>query len=81
MNTQGVPTPSATNNRLLTPEEAAEFLQVSINTLSMWRSNQRYKLPYYKIGGSLVRYKLEDLIVFAHSNKENISTEQESVIQ
>ena len=65
MHNESASTPSFKNTRMLTPEEAAEFLQVSINTLSMWRSNQRYKLPYYKIGGNIVRYKLEDLYTFA----------------
>lgn len=77
MNKEGTPVSSATKDRFLTPEEAADFLQVSINTLSMWRSNQRYKLPYYKIGGSIVRYKLEDLISFAHSNSITCSAESE----
>lgn len=73
MNTSNdVPTSlSAITNRLLTPEEAADFLQVSQITLAMWRSTQRYKLPYYKVGGS-VRYKLQDLIQFAGSETAGI---------
>ncbi len=78
MNAPISPKSSATNVRMLTPEEAAEFLQISTNTLSVWRSNQRYKLPYYKIGGSLVRYKLEDLIAFAQLNVTTNKTEEEN---
>ena len=59
---------SNTQARLLTPEQAAEFLQVSPATLAVWRCNQRYNLPYYKMGDSLVRYKLEDLEAFASAD-------------
>lgn len=56
------------NNQLLTPEQAAEFLQISPATLAVWRCTKRYNLPYYKMGDSLVRYKLEDLEEFASGN-------------
>lgn len=70
MTNQDMPNISASKDRLLTPEEAADFLQISSATLAMWRSNQRYKLPYYKVGGSLVRYKLDDLIAFTSSTAQ-----------
>jgi excisionase family DNA binding protein len=63
-------------DRLLTPEEAAKYLKVSPSTLAMWRSTQRYKLPYYKVGSSLVRYKLKDLIALAQTKTEETQLSQ-----
>lgn len=51
------------NDRLLSPEEAAGYLGVVENTLSVWRSTGRYNLPYIKVG-RLVRYRLSDLQAF-----------------
>ena len=48
---------------LLTPQEAALYLGISINTLSVWRSTGRYDLPFIKIGGK-VKYRESDLAVF-----------------
>jgi excisionase family DNA binding protein len=41
--------------RLLTTDEAAEFLGVSAGTLAVWRCVARYRLPFVKIGRN-VRY-------------------------
>ena len=41
---------------LLSPEDVAGNLGVSVQTLASWRSNGRYDLPYVKIG-RLVRYR------------------------
>ena len=51
------------NDRLLPPGEAADYLGVVENTLSVWRSTGRYNLPYIKVG-RLVRYRLSDLQAF-----------------
>lgn len=51
---------------LLTPEEASEYLGVSRQTLAIWRCNNRYPLPYVKVG-RYVRYKLSDLAQFVES--------------
>lgn len=56
------------NDRLLSREEAAEFLGVSKGTLEVWASTGRYDLPYIKVG-RLVKYWLSDLITFANSRK------------
>jgi len=55
-------------DRLLTRQEAAEFLGVSKGTLEVWASTKRYGLKYVKIG-RLVKYWLSDLIDFANSRK------------
>lgn len=49
--------------RLLTQKEVAELLQVDEGTLEKWRCNQRYDLPYSKIG-RLVRYRYSDVLKF-----------------
>ena len=48
---------------LLTPAQVAEILGVAVNTLAIWRSTQRYNLPWVKCG-RLVRYKEEDVMAF-----------------
>jgi len=44
-----------TVSKLLTPDEVAELLGVTAQTLAVWRCEQRYNLPYVKVG-RLVRY-------------------------
>jgi predicted DNA-binding transcriptional regulator AlpA len=45
---------------LLTPKEAAEFLEIPAGTLAQWRS-QRRGPPYIKLEERLVRYRRSDL--------------------
>jgi excisionase family DNA binding protein len=54
--------------RLLTTDEAAEFLGVSAGTLAVWRCVARYRLPFVKIGRS-VRYDESDLLAWMESRK------------
>lgn len=55
-------TPAVQDARL--PEnEAAAYLGVKPTTLQIWRSTNRYPLPYIKVG-RLVRYRLSDLDAF-----------------
>ena len=51
---------------LMTPEEVAEYLGVSKETLNVWRCTKRYNLPYVKTG-RLVRYRAEDVTSFVTS--------------
>ena len=51
---------------LMTPEEVAEYLGVSSETLNVWRCTKRYNLPYIK-AGRLVRYREEDVEAFVVS--------------
>lgn len=46
---------STKTNDLLTVEEAAGVLGVTVQTLAVWRSTKRWGLPYVKVG-RLVRY-------------------------
>ncbi len=46
--------------KLLTPDQAAEILGITHHTLAVWRSTGRYSLPYVK-AGRLVRYRETDV--------------------
>jgi predicted site-specific integrase-resolvase len=48
---------------LLTPQEVATRLGISITTLATWRCTQRYALAYVKVG-RLVRYRAGDIEAF-----------------
>jgi excisionase family DNA binding protein len=50
----------------MTPEEVAEYLGISSETLNVWRCTKRYNLPYIK-AGRLVRYRVEDVETFVAS--------------
>ena len=54
------------DDKLLTPKQAAEYLGVKENTLAVWRSVKRYQLPFIKIGRS-IRYRVSDLEQFIKS--------------
>ena len=55
---------------LVKPAEAANILGTTTSTLAVWRSTNRQKLTYVKIGG-LVRYRLSDLEKFIAQNMHN----------
>jgi len=55
----------------LTPREAARYLNVPEATLSVWRSTNRVRLPYVKLGGRHVRYRRKDLEAFITANLKN----------
>ena len=58
------------NNRLLTRQEAADFLGVSKGTLEVWSSTKRYPLPVVKIG-SKAKYRMSDLLNFIEGRTIN----------
>jgi excisionase family DNA binding protein len=53
----------SSKDHLLSRKQAANYLGVTENTLSVWASVKRYNLPYVKVG-RLVRYRLSDLDAF-----------------
>ena len=59
---------------LLTEDEAAKFLNIRPQTLSVWRSARRYDLRYRKIG-RLVRYPLSELRRFVESRTVGAAAE------
>ena len=52
---------------LLKEAEAAQYLGLERNTLSVWRSNGRVPLPFIRIGAR-VRYRMSDLQRFLDDN-------------
>jgi predicted site-specific integrase-resolvase len=54
--------------KLLTRQEAAEFLSIRPQTLAVWSTTGRYALPIVKVGRS-VRYQLSDLQAFIESRR------------
>jgi hypothetical protein len=52
---------------LLTPEQVAQILGVTVKTLAQWRFHKRYPLVYRKIGANLVRYARVDVQAFIKS--------------
>ena len=54
------------NDVLLTTKQAAELLSLSENTLEVWRTTQRYPLPYIKVGRA-VRYSRAACLEFLKS--------------
>jgi excisionase family DNA binding protein len=55
---------------LLTRKQAADLLGCKDDTLVVWKTNKRYKLPYIKIGKN-VRYRLSDILSFIENNTHN----------
>jgi excisionase family DNA binding protein len=55
--------------KLLSPEQVADILGVSKQTLAVWRCDRRYALPYVKVG-SRVRYRPGDVQRFVESRLE-----------
>jgi excisionase family DNA binding protein len=56
-------------SKLNTPEQVAEYLGVSIETLNVWRCTKRYNLPYVK-AGRIVRYRMQDVEAFVASRMQ-----------
>ena len=58
-------------NELLTPQEAADALKLSVHTLSTWRSRHKAEgPPWIEVGGA-IRYLQSDLTAWLDSRKRN----------
>ena len=44
-------------------KEAAEYLGIQEQTLAVWRCNQRYPLPFIRVGRR-IKYRISDLDAF-----------------
>jgi excisionase family DNA binding protein len=51
---------SVLRSDLLTTEQAAAYLGVTMRTLEVWRCTKRQAIPYIKVG-RLVKYRKKDL--------------------
>jgi hypothetical protein len=58
------------SKQLPSRQEAAEFLGIKDNILSVWACTKRYALPYVKIR-RLVKYRLLDLLEFIKNRMKN----------
>ena len=47
-------------SELLTPQQTAQKLGVTVGTLAVWRCRKRYSLRYVKVGAK-IRYRVEDV--------------------
>ena len=64
---------SSSSDPLLPPPEAAAYIGVSENTLSVWRCVGRYAIPFIKVG-RLVRYRASDLDAWLESRTRTNGT-------
>ena len=64
----------AETKKLLTTQEAAVYLGLTIKTLNNWRYSQRTKLKYIKLGGA-IRYSQKDLDEFIAENTKETPDE------
>ncbi len=54
--------------RLISEKLAASVLDVKADTLNCWRATGRRALPFVRIGGRFIRYRVADLIAFRDSH-------------
>jgi excisionase family DNA binding protein len=60
------------SKQLLTTREAANYLGLKENTLEIWRCVGRYNLPYARVGGRAIRYRISDLDAFIQRGMVNV---------
>lgn len=66
---------------LLTPREAAEFLNISMSTLANWRAQKTHFLSYIKLGKRRIRYSLRDIENFLDGKKPKVQNEVSIITQ
>mgnify|MGYP003759957115 CR=1 FL=1 len=59
-----------TKQNLVTPDQAANHLSVSVRTLAKWRSTGFPNIPYVKVS-RCVRYRLSDLDAYIAKHSFN----------
>ena len=62
------------DSTLLDSGQAAHYLGLSSETLSVWRSTGRYNLKFHKVG-RMVRYSVGDLKTFLESRTRTHTSE------
>jgi len=88
MQTQPLTSPVAVNQRtiadatlnpadLLTPEQAALVLGLSIKTLATWRSTGRHSLPFIRCGAR-IRYRRSELDAWLADRQRTCTTLREA---
>jgi excisionase family DNA binding protein len=69
---------TAPQARLLTRNEAAAYLGVKPQTLAVWATTGRYKLPFVKVGRT-VKYRVTDLDAFLEGRTVTSTGEADSL--
>lgn len=59
-----------TPETLLTPEQAAQMLRLSVKTLATWRSTGRHALPFIRCGAR-IRYRRADLAAWLQERQSS----------
>jgi predicted DNA-binding transcriptional regulator AlpA len=62
----------------LSVKQTAKILGVKVSTLSVWRCESRYPLPYVKIGRN-VHYRKKDVLNFLESCRHDGTTASKGV--
>lgn len=57
-------------DRMLTTEQVAAILGISVETLRKWRQRRQF-LPYFKYDQDAVRYRLSDVLTFIEESAVN----------
>lgn len=57
-------------DRLVTATTAAKMLCIKPQTLAAWR-HRGYPLPWVRLGGRAVRYKVSDLVKFIEDRRQH----------
>jgi excisionase family DNA binding protein len=68
--TRQTPAENRLTPEMFTPKQAADYLGVTAETLSVWRCTRRYAIPFVKVGRK-VCYRKSDLDKFLDSRTEN----------
>ena len=62
--------------KLLTSQEAADYLRVTKTTLCLWRTDKRYNLPYIRFSNKIL-YRKNDLDAFIAKHSTTAGEEAE----
>lgn len=60
---------------LLTPEQAAQLLSLSVKTLATWRSTGRHALPFIRCGAR-IRYQRAELVAWLTDRRHTPASPQ-----
>jgi len=58
-------------DKLMSAEQAADYLDLTSRTLANWRCNGYPSLPYIKLG-RCIKYKLSDLDAYIAKHSHNV---------
>lgn len=62
-------------SEMMTPQQAADYLGVSVQTIAVWRCTRRYPIPFVKVGRK-VCYRKTDLDRFIQHRTEKCGVDE-----